>query len=102
MGSYTSPNANKFIPNVVSIRTSPLSTISDLLDFFRYSASISEDQRFQLIIDDQVLQEVRSEADCFVVDLGIGLGCGFVYIKGCAKPERIAKIQHYASYLNRN
>ena len=46
MGSYTSPNANKFIPNIVSIRTSPLSTISDLLDFFRYSASIAEEQRF--------------------------------------------------------
>ena len=33
MNTYKSPNADKFIPSCVSIRTSPLSTISDLFDF---------------------------------------------------------------------
>ena len=62
--SYKSPNHDKFIPNCVSIRTSPLSTISDLFDFWRYSASLTDESRFSIIIDDQVNQEVQSELDC--------------------------------------
>ena len=50
--SYRGPNYDKFIPHCISIRTSPLSTISDLLDFFRYSAMLADDSRFTLIIDD--------------------------------------------------
>lgn len=50
--SYKGPNSDKFIPHCVSLRTSPLSTISDLFDFWRYSASLSDDSRFSLIIDD--------------------------------------------------
>ena len=52
LNTYKSPNADKFIPGCVSIRTSPLSTISDLFDFVRQSASMSDDNRFSLIIDD--------------------------------------------------
>ena len=52
--SYKSPNHDKFIPHCVNVRTSPLSTISDLFDFWRYSASLSDEQRFSIIIDDQV------------------------------------------------
>lgn len=99
--SYKGPNHDKFIPHCVSLRTSPLSTVSDLFDFWRYSASLSDEQRFSIIIDDQVNQEVQSELDCSVVDLGIGLGCEFVLVRGCAKPERLAKIQHYGSYMSR-
>lgn len=99
--SYKSPNHDKFIPHCVNIRTSPLSTVSDLFDFWRYSASLSDENRFSIIIDDQVNQEVQSELDCSVVDLGIGLGCDYVLIKGCNKPERLAKIQHYGTYMNR-
>jgi len=54
MNQYKSPNADKFIPNCISIRTSPLETISDVLDFFRYGASLNPDNRFSLILDDQV------------------------------------------------
>jgi len=66
--------------------------MSDLFDFWRYSGSIPDEQRFSIIIDDQTCHEVQSELDCSVVDLGIGMASEFVYIKGCAKPERIAKI----------
>jgi len=55
---YKSPNADKFVPNCVSIRTSPLSTVSDLFDFVRYSASMPDENRFSLIIDDQVHEEI--------------------------------------------
>ena len=50
--SYRSPNADKFVPSCVSIRTSPLDTISDLIDFFRCSFNICEENRFALIVDD--------------------------------------------------
>ena len=96
--SFKSPNADKFVPDCVSIRTSPLDTISDLVDFFRYSWQLPEDSRFSMIIDDQVNQEVASEADCRTIDLGVGLGCEYVLVRGCAKPERQAEIYHYASY----
>ena len=96
--SYRGPNHDKFIPNCINIRTGPLSTISDVLDFLRYSANLSDDNRFTLIIDDQVNQEVQSELDCFNVDLAMGLGCEYVFLRGCSKPERIMKIQHYAQY----
>ena len=56
--SYRGPNHDKFIPNCINIRTGPLQTVSDLLDFMRYSAQLSEDDRFSLIIDDQTNQEV--------------------------------------------
>lgn len=36
---FISPNADKYVPSCISIRTSPLDTISDLVDFFRYSNS---------------------------------------------------------------
>lgn len=51
-----------------------------------------------MIIDDQVNQEVQSDDDCRAIDLGIGLGCDYVLIRGCGKPERLAEILHYASY----
>jgi len=67
------------------------------MDFFRYSYSLREDGRFSLIIDDQVHQEIQNEMECRVVDLGIGLGCDYVLIRGCAKPERIAQINYFAA-----
>ena len=96
---FRSPNADKFLPNCVSIRTGPLATISDLIDFCRYRASLAESLRFSLIFDDRVNEEVQSDVDCSAVDLGIGLGCEFVYVKGCGKPEKTAKILHYAAYM---
>ena len=54
LSNYRSPNADKFVPNCVSIRTSPLDTVSDLIDFLRLSATMSPDNRFSLVIDDQV------------------------------------------------
>ncbi len=27
------------------------------------------------------------------------LGCEYVYVKGCSKPERISKVQYYAQYV---
>mmetsp|Transcript_9852 Transcript_9852/g.12214 ORF Transcript_9852/g.12214 Transcript_9852/m.12214 type:complete len:301 (-) Transcript_9852:248-1150(-) len=44
--SYRSPNCDKFVPHCVSIRTSPLDTMSDLIDFFRYSNSMGDENRF--------------------------------------------------------
>ena len=96
--SYRSPNADKFVPNCVSIRTSPLDTISDLIDFFRYSFAVCEENRFAMIVDDQVHQEVQSELDCRTIDLGLGLGCDYVLVRGCAKAERFTEVFHYASY----
>jgi len=52
MNSYKSPNADKFVPNCVSIRTSPLETMQDLLDFIRYSASLRDANHFSVIFDD--------------------------------------------------
>ena len=98
-GSYKSPNADKFVPDCVSIRTSPLATVSDLLDFIRYSASLANDNHFSLIFDDQIHEEIQSEDNCTVIDLGIGLGCEFILIKGCARTEKVSKIQHYANYF---
>ena len=97
LNRYKGPNHEKFTPDCVSIRTSPLSTVSDLLDFWRYMGQMDDEKRFSMILDDQVNQEVTSEADCYNVDLGVGLGCGFIHLRGCAKPERFAKIVHYAS-----
>ena len=96
--SYRSPNADKFVPHCVSIRTSPLDTMSDLIDFFRYSFNICEENRFAMIVDDQVHQEVQSEMDCRNIDLGIGLGCDYVLVRGCARAERMMEVFHYASY----
>lgn len=44
--SFRSPNHDKFVPHCVSIRTSPLDTISDLIDFFRYAHSQGDDNYF--------------------------------------------------------
>lgn len=96
MSGYKSPNYDKFTPHCVCLRTSAIATTSDLFDFFRYNASLYDEARFTFVIDDRVNEEVQSEADCAVVDLGIGLGCEYVMLKGCAKPERAAKINHYA------
>ena len=92
---YKSPNADKFVPDCVSIRTGALPTMSDLFDFWRYQASVSDLNSFAMIIDDKVNEEVQSESDCVTIDLGMGLGCDYILLKGCAKPEKIAKIQHY-------
>lgn len=75
-----------------------MDTISDLIDFFRHSHSMSEENRFALVIDDQVHQEVQSEADCRAIDLGIGLGCDYVLVRGWGRPERCTEIFHYASH----
>ena len=90
--AYKSPNADKFVPDCISIRTSPLDTISDVLDFFRYGASLNPDSRFSIILDDKINEEVQSENDCYSVDLSIGIGCEFALIRGCSKPERFAAI----------
>ena len=58
LNSYKGPNHEKFVPNCISVRTSPLSTSSDLLDYIRYSATLSEENRFSLIFDDQVNDEI--------------------------------------------
>mmetsp|Transcript_42840 Transcript_42840/g.56627 ORF Transcript_42840/g.56627 Transcript_42840/m.56627 type:complete len:103 (+) Transcript_42840:1770-2078(+) len=99
--SYRSPNADKFVPSCVAIRTSSLDTISDLIDFFRYSFAIREESRFAMIIDDQVNQEIQSELDCRAIDLGIGLGCDYVVVRGCAKAERLLEILHYSTYKSK-
>ena len=50
--SFISPNKDKFVPDMVSVRTGPLTTISDLFDFWRYSATMSAENQFSLVIDD--------------------------------------------------
>lgn len=80
------------MPDCVSIRTGALQTVSDLFDFWRFQASVSDQNRFELIIDDQVNEEVKSDNDCTTIDLGLGLGCDYILVKGCARPEKVAKI----------
>ena len=96
---FKGPNSEKFTPHCISLRTGPLATMSDLFDFIRYSASLDANRRFQLIIDDKACEEVDPEMKSSVIDLGLGLGCEYIYIKGIAKPERLAKVYHYASYF---
>ena len=55
------PNADKFTPHCISLRTGPLATMSDLFDFWRYNASLEAQRRFQLIIDDKAFEEVSAE-----------------------------------------
>ena len=38
------------------------------------------------------------EIESSVIDLGLGLGCEYILIKGIAKPERINKVFAFASY----
>ncbi len=40
------PNAGKFTPHCVSLRTGPLPTMSDLLDFWKYAAQLDPSRRF--------------------------------------------------------
>jgi hypothetical protein len=54
------------------------------------------EQRFGLIIDDKVFEDPAADTECNVLDLAIGLGCDYLYVKGVAKPERVAKIYAYA------
>ena len=49
---FTNPNKDKFIPDMVSIRTGPLTTVSDLFDFWRYTATMHPENRFSYVIDD--------------------------------------------------
>ena len=76
--------------------------MSDLFDFWRYNASLEATRRFQLIIDDKACEEVNPEMQSSVVDLGLGLGCEYIHIKGIAKPERLAKVYHYYSYFQQS
>ena len=92
------PNAGKFTPHCVSLRTGPLPTMSDLLDFWKYTAQLDPSRRFQIIIDDRACEEVSPEIESSVIDLGLGLGCEYILIKGIAKPERINKVFAFASY----
>ena len=96
--SARSPNAGKFTPHCVSLRTGPLPTVSDLLDFWKYRAQLDPSRRFSIIIDDRGFEEVSPEIESSVIDMGLGLGCEYVLIKGIAKPERMNKVFHYASY----
>lgn len=97
---FKGPNSDKFTPHCINIRTGPLATISDLFDFWRYNASLEPSRRFQLIIDDKACEEVSPEIQSSVIDLGIGLGCEYIHIKGIAKPERLNKVYHYSSYFH--
>ena len=73
--------------------------MSDLFDFWRYTSSLPIEDRFTYIIDDKTLEDISPEQDCPVIDLGMGLGCEYIQIKGVAKSERVAKIAHYAGYF---
>ena len=93
------PNANKFVPSCISLRTGPLPTMSDLFDFWKYSASLPIENRFSYIIDDRTFEEVNSEMECPIIDLGMGLGCEYIHVKGVGKPERVAKVIYYSRYF---
>ena len=73
--------------------------MSDLFDFWKYSSSLPIEHRFTFIIDDRTYEEINSEGDCPVIDLGIGLGCEYIYIKGVARPERMAKVLYYSQQI---
>ena len=99
MTASSKPNSDKFTPHCINLRTGPLATMSDLFDFWRYNASLEPSRRFQLIIDDKACEEVSPEIQSSVIDLGLGLGCEYIYIKGIAKPERLNKVYYYATYF---
>ena len=73
--------------------------MSDLFDFWRYAASLPIENRFTFIIDDRTYEETSPVMDCPIVDLAIGLGCEYIHVKGIGKPERLAKVIHYAQHF---
>ena len=54
------PNANKFCPDCIAIRTGPLQTVSDLFDFWKYLSTLEMDEQFSIIIDDKTFEEASS------------------------------------------
>ena len=60
------------------------------------------ESRFGIIIDDKVFEDAVPDTECSVLDLALGLGCDYLYVKGVTKPERVSKIYAYAEYLQRN
>ena len=76
--------------------------MSDLFDFWRYCSTLPIENRFTFIIDDKTFEEVSADLECPVVDLGMGLGCEYVHVKGVGRPERLAKVIHYSRYFEQN
>ena len=91
-----------FTPHCINLRTGPLPTLSELFNFWRYLNTLEIENRFGIIIDDKVFEDASPDTECSVLDLALGLGCEYLYVKGVAKPERVAKIYAYAEYLQKN
>jgi hypothetical protein len=47
----------QFTPHFVSLRTGPLPTMSQLMEFVRYKASLPMANQWRLIIDDKIFEE---------------------------------------------
>ena len=83
----------------MNLRTGPLPTISHLFEYLRHLNRLDLDHRFGLIIDDKVFEDQQPDVECSALDLAVGLGCDYFYVKGCTKPERIAKLYAYSQIV---
>lgn len=87
------------VPGCVSIRTGPLPTLSQLFAFFRHINSLDIVDRFGMVIDDKLFEDVTADGDCWALDLAVGLGCEYFLVKGATRPERISKLYAYSQIV---
>jgi len=65
---------------------SGIQTMSTLLNHFVHANNLDEDQTFSLVIDD-----CSTDTHQFteIIDLGVGIGCQYILLKGCQKNEKM-------------